>query len=47
MFPCAFAGATGSGAFAHDPDAADVTDRTVELADGLIVSDERVRRVVA
>lgn len=31
----------------HDPGAAEVTDRVVELADGLIVSDERVQRTLA
>jgi putative ABC transport system ATP-binding protein len=31
----------------HDPAAAEVTDRVVELADGRIVSDERVERALA
>jgi putative ABC transport system ATP-binding protein len=31
----------------HDPTAAEVTDRIVELADGLIVSDRRTERVAA
>jgi putative ABC transport system ATP-binding protein len=31
----------------HDPDAAKITDRVVELADGRIVSDERVAQAAA